>query len=217
MGFESGKVYISRTQPTAILTDPIIIDDRTPSKCSIKTYHSDARNYILKYLNGTNTLPVFKTLVTAKNFNIVFLFVDNIESFYKDFAYFINYDFIYFDIKHKKNDRIKKYRALVHKIKRSREIKDINNKGEDERGLEISFTPDILSSVQTSLESPESYLTYIDCSPSKIYLALKDGPKNFTELNLLNIANLTKHIKSLIYCDIIEKKGELYKIKLDVL
>lgn len=215
MDFINGKVYVMTTQNDNIIADPIIIDDRSTFKHTIDLEDENKENYLLKFYDGRNTLAAFKTLISFDLFKTVVIFVENLEVFYKSFAIVMDYDFIYVDKEKLVKDSSKRYIRVVRKIRKNSKKKTICiDRDADRRGAEISFCPDILASVQSSLETPQLYLTDSKCPPSLIFLALKEGPKTFTELSLLNIKGIQRHIKSLIFCSIIEKKGEYYKISL---
>lgn len=214
MNFLEGKVYVMPTQSDTIIKNSTIIDDRSSLKYTIDPFSNDIpkKNYLLKYYDGSNTLPTFKKLITTNSFNIIIIFVDNLESFYHNFSILMDYNFIYIDKKKITKKRVKQYYKMLKSIDNKCDISDDNKSG-----LSISFMPDILSSVQSSLEKPSMYFESTNTIPSRIFLSLKESPKTYTELNLMKIKDLKRQIKSLIFCNIIEKRNEYYYVKLDIL
>lgn len=202
-------VYLVAPQKDDFIKNATIITDTGP----VPPLHSG--NFILKHINGKNTLPTFKYLLATGDYKIIVIFVSNYEAFLDDFCLFKDFNLQILDIKPKQKDMVTAYTNYEIKYRAKHKIK--TTKKDLKRAVEISTNPDTLSSIQTSLERPEMYHNNCKCVASEIYQLLLEGPKSYDELDGLIDGSITKHLKSLLFCNVIECRKEIFKIKLNVL
>ncbi|ORD97426.1 hypothetical protein HERIO_707 [Hepatospora eriocheir] len=91
--------------------------------------------------------------------------------------------------------------------------KSIKDKEDFSQGVEMSFNPDILNSIKTSLINSEIYKSK-EKLPHKIFNALLFKPLNYKDLTEIigNDINLENSLKSLISAGIIKKKEGMFKV-----
>ncbi|KCZ78433.1 hypothetical protein H311_00533, partial [Anncaliia algerae PRA109] len=122
--------------------------------CSIKPNET----YILNTLSTPNYINIFDKFYKEKI--VLIIIVKNYEIFLYDFR---KYDHLHYNLLPitLSNDRERVYKAIDDK----------------EKGVELSFRPDIFQSIHTSLANPQSYLSEISLI-NKIYKHLLEGGKS---------------------------------------
>ncbi|WEL37802.1 hypothetical protein PFJ87_01g00550 [Encephalitozoon hellem] len=171
------------------------------------------RRYVLKFTNGETTLKAFKELFLLER-EILF-YVVNFEFFFYKMSMFkhCRFEFVTYPDS-VEDERIEKYK----------EIEKGMTGVWSSRGVDLSFTPDVFSSINSSLLNPELYLSEVNLSgviyrmlDKKLeYKSLKklakeamkdrmDGEDDFDE-------EFDRHLKSLVFVGVVKMRdGSFYK------
>lgn len=203
--FDTNKCGINIYITNQVLNDFIIINDTKLVKINWK------KKYILVFTTGKITLQIFKQFYMKKR--DVYFCVKNMELFFYKMKDFKILNFIYFDekdtiIKNKIQYYENKYLEVETKFKK----KMCSDFKTDNKGIMLSFNPDIYRSIHTSLINPGIYKSKkMPCHI--LYEALLVKPMKYTELkNLIKSSEFESALKSLIYCNIIKQKGDIFFI-----
>lgn len=122
----------------------------------------------------------------------------NFESFLRTHKYLRYFDFVFEKSETNTVNRIKKYRNLEN------EMNVI-----DKRGVLISFNPDIISSIRSSLVNPALYLHTCEDLSSKLFNFIAIGPKSLKDLKTGFKQTIENELKSLIFIGIVKiKRGK---------
>lgn len=199
--FVAKNIYVTIPQDDNVIENASIITD------TVMQVNKESKNYIFKFTNGDKTLQYFKKVYSDDRYEIVIFFVENFELFYSVFSLFRYCNFLYVDIpkKNEKNNRLMKYLRFEKELKLKNDLKYDSKSAK--RGYMMSYYPDIYKSITSSIKNPELYLYYDSCPESLIYNELEKAPKTIEELEKLDIKDLEKRVKSLLFVGAIALKG----------
>ncbi|ADM10909.1 uncharacterized protein Eint_010460 [Encephalitozoon intestinalis ATCC 50506] len=169
------------------------------------------KKYVLKFTSGDVTLKAFKELFLLGK-EILF-YVVNFEFFFYKMRMFKHYRFEFVMCSdEEKSERIENYKDIERRL-----AGEYSN-----RGVELSFMPDVFASIRSSLLSPELYLSKEN--PSTIIYKLLTKKFNYEELKRLAAdaigrgtdteealnEDFDRHLKSLVFVGAVKMKDGLF-------
>lgn len=166
-----------------------------------KTYRIDpAEEYVLSFTSGGTTLRAFRELFLLGK-DAVF-HVANLEHFVYKMRQFRHCEFVFADGAESVDMRAEEYRRIETKLCGRW----------TERGVELSFRPDVFASIRTSLARPDLYLSE-DCLSAAIYRAL-DRKMRYEELRDAvsgdTAQDFDRCLKSLLFTGVVRARDNLF-------
>lgn len=166
------------------------------------------KEYILSFTNGSVTMKAFKELFLM-NKTIMF-YVTNFEFFIYEMRMFKYCDFVF--VEHPTN--------VDERTERYKDVETLLSGKWCDRGVEVSFEPDVFRSIRSSLMRPDLYLS--DDNLSTLIYRTLDGKKGYQELKELVRTKRSKlkgtddfdrvfddSLKSLLFVGAIKMKDEM--------
>jgi hypothetical protein len=153
------------------------------------------------FTDGTLSIELMKTFY-LHNMDC-YIVVRNLEFFYSKISLFrnVNLEIVDRSLKNEENDKmrlnIKNYKEIEKKLK-SNNI---------EKGVEISFNPNVYEGIKTSFLKSDIYLSS-EALCHKIYKEVKNGKVSLDDLEKIDVSKekIYKTLKSMIYCGILTVK-----------
>lgn len=203
-----------------VFVTPVLVEGRVPVYDNAPAPRiCDNEQYILVFENGNTTIKVFKELY-LRNEDAYFC-VQNMEHFISKMRLFKSLDFIELGgaAGRPSNDKPRESVPGKRTSKREDTYRGIEARlrkckgcpaGVTERGVEISFRPEIYDSVKTSLKMPLAYKSG-EQACHRIYRALAEEPLGYDALlEAVGDAGAEETLKSMLFAGIIRQKNDCF-------